>query len=451
MSHIIIEQHEHFSGRLALRKARANRRGWSACAESATLHKPDAMWMHRRRESRDRLPNFAIWVHEIMTRRWTTWRSHASTWRKLTSVWVRSTARTQSYLLSKTSSRAIVKIVIWRSNDENSRIAVHEFGQVGHSQSRFWRKYIANEDKTPIINTTTKSDCNECKFDFESLRLLPISVRQIKSKSTVMQKVLFNHRRLRKMRRIVTSDGAGPFSHISFTNKACASFLTKNMFWIYNWLFDELDRVFSVSKMSSFWRASNQSYLKYVNIASALVRRVLKEPFKTRSKPLDDAQFSGAKIGPDGKVAERGMLLPSRLFGFVRISFFAIVFVLQFPPRASTPLTSKPIMWFILPAPSSPSNKIVKFYTTVSTTNSPQCGFTTSVFVTIINHQKHSKGLLVAALDDNVGKSLGGGIIWRSSLRMMSSSSAKRRNSGKDMEPSSLRSCWQENVSRSTT
>jgi hypothetical protein len=57
--------------------------------------------------------------------------------------------------------------------------------------------------------------------------------------------------------------------------------------------------------MSSFWRASNQSYLKYVNIASAMVRRVLKEPFKTRSKALDDSQFSGAKIGADGKIAER--------------------------------------------------------------------------------------------------------------------------------------------------
>ena len=36
--------------------------------------------------------------------------------------------------------------------------------------------------------------------------------------------------------------------------------------------------------MSHYWRANNMSYLKYVNIASALVRRVLKEPFKTKAK-----------------------------------------------------------------------------------------------------------------------------------------------------------------------
>ena len=62
--------------------------------------------------------------------------------------------------------------------------------------------------------------------------------------------------------------------------------------------------------MSSFWRASNQSYLKYVNIASAMVRRVLKEPFKTKSKFLDDTQFQGARIGPDGKVVERSTYFP---------------------------------------------------------------------------------------------------------------------------------------------
>lgn len=62
--------------------------------------------------------------------------------------------------------------------------------------------------------------------------------------------------------------------------------------------------------MSSFWRASNQSYLKYVNIASAMVRRVLKEPFKNKSKPLDDTQYQGARIGPDGKVAERSTYYP---------------------------------------------------------------------------------------------------------------------------------------------
>ena len=43
--------------------------------------------------------------------------------------------------------------------------------------------------------------------------------------------------------------------------------------------------------MSHFWRASGMSYLKYVNIASAMVRKVLKEPFKSKSNGLDDALF----------------------------------------------------------------------------------------------------------------------------------------------------------------
>jgi hypothetical protein len=58
--------------------------------------------------------------------------------------------------------------------------------------------------------------------------------------------------------------------------------------------------------MSSFWRATNQSYLKYLNVASAMVRRALKEPMKTKSKYLDDAAFSTNKTGADGKVSERG-------------------------------------------------------------------------------------------------------------------------------------------------
>jgi len=57
--------------------------------------------------------------------------------------------------------------------------------------------------------------------------------------------------------------------------------------------------------MSHYWRASNMSYLKYVNLASAMVRRVLKEPFKTKAKNLDDALFTSVKMTPEGKVAEK--------------------------------------------------------------------------------------------------------------------------------------------------
>ena len=49
------------------------------------------------------------------------------------------------------------------------------------------------------------------------------------------------------------------------------------------------------------------SYLKYVNIASAMVRKVLKEPFKAKSKGLDDALFTSVKIdAATGKAAEKG-------------------------------------------------------------------------------------------------------------------------------------------------